>query len=50
MPAKSAKQQKAAQIAQGVKKGEVAAKPGSASAEMAKSMSTKELKKFSKRD
>jgi hypothetical protein len=45
----SKKQAVAARIARGVQKGEVKAKPGSASAEMSK-MKTGELKKFAKTD
>ena len=45
MPAQSEKQKIAARIARGVQKGEVKAKPGSASAQMAK-MSPKSLKHY----
>jgi hypothetical protein len=48
MPAESKKQQQAAGIALAVKRGEQKAKPGSPSAEMAKSMSEKQLKEFAK--
>ena len=48
MPAKSEKQQTAARIALAVKKGKVKAKPGSASAQMAKGMSKEKIKHFTK--
>ena len=46
MPAKSEKQAVAARIALAVKKGEIKAKPGSASAQMAKGMSKEKIKHF----
>ena len=46
MPAQSAKQQKAAGIALAVKRGEAKAKPGSPSAQMAKSMTEKQTREF----
>ena len=46
MPAVSKKQRKAMAIAEKVKSGEMKAKPGSASAEMAKSMSHSQLHDF----
>ena len=46
MPAVSAKQQKAAGIALAVKRGHAKAKPGTASAEMAKSMTAKQAREF----
>jgi hypothetical protein len=50
MPAKSEKQATAARIAMAVKKGKVKAKPGSASEKMAKGMTKKQLKHFTKED
>ena len=55
MPAKSHQQEVAARIALAVKKGRIKARPGSPSAKMAKSMTAKQLSKFthmkkSKRD
>lgn len=50
MPAKSEKQATAARIALQVKKGKQKAKPGSASAKMAKSMTKKQLKDFTKKE
>ena len=46
MPAQSSKQQKAAGIALAIKRGEAKAKPGTPSAEMAKSMTQKQAKEF----
>ena len=46
MPAKSSAQQKAAGIALAIKRGEAKAKPGTASAEMAKSMTAKQAREF----
>src|ERR1700751_2700201 len=46
MPAKSDKQQTAARIAHAIKKGKVKPKKGTASAEMAKGMSDKQIKHF----
>ena len=46
MPAESKKQRQAAGIAEAVKEGKVKAKPGSASAEMAKSMTHEQLHDF----
>src|ERR1700741_4897009 len=46
MPAKSDKQQTAARIAHAIKKGKVKPKAGSASAQMAKGMSDKQIKHF----
>jgi hypothetical protein len=46
MPAKSKEQAIAARIAKAVQSGKVKAKPGSASASMAKSMSHKQLGHF----
>jgi Protein of unknwon function (DUF3008) len=49
MPAKSKDQQTAAKIALAVKRGEAKAKPGTASAQMAKGMSASQIKDFTKR-
>jgi len=49
MPGKSKAQRQAAGIALAVKRGEQKAKPGSPSAEMAKSMSEKQIKDFTKK-
>jgi hypothetical protein len=46
MPPKSEKQREAAAIAKKVKEGKMAAKPGSASAQMAESMSGEQLHEF----
>jgi hypothetical protein len=46
MPAKSDKQQTAARIAHAIKKGKVKPKKGTASAQMAKGMSDKQIKHF----
>lgn len=46
MPAVSVKQRQAMAIAEKIKAGEMQAKPGSPSAEMAKSMSGKQLHEF----
>ena len=46
MPAKSDKQQIAARIAHAIKKGKVKPKAGTASAQMAKGMSDKQIKHF----
>jgi hypothetical protein len=46
MPAKSDKQQTAARIAHAIKKGKVKPKAGTASAQMAKGMSDKQIKHF----
>lgn len=48
MPAVSKNQMKAAQIAEGVKEGKVKAKPNSASANMAKSMSKSQIKEYTR--
>lgn len=49
MPAKSKKQQTAARIARSIQKGEQAPKPGTASAEMAKTMTGKEVREFARK-
>ena len=49
MPGTSKAQRQAAGIAIAIKRGEVKAKPGSPSAEMAKGMSEKQLKDFTKK-
>ena len=48
MPATSEKQATAARIALAVKRGETTAKPGSPSAKMAKGMTEKKIKHFTK--
>jgi hypothetical protein len=50
MPAKSEKQQVAARIAHAIKKGKVKPKKGTASAQMAKGMSDKQIKHFMVRE
>jgi hypothetical protein len=50
MPAKSEKQQTAARIAHAIKKGKVKPKKGTASAQMAKGMSDKQIKHFMARE
>ena len=49
MPAKSEKQRRAFAAALAVKRGKAKAKKGSTSAKLAKSMSAKQLKHFTKR-
>ena len=49
MPAKSRDQEVAARIAKAIKAGRVKAKPGSPSAKMARSMSSKQLGHFTKK-
>jgi hypothetical protein len=46
MPAKSSAQQKAAGIALAIKRGQAKAQKGTPSAQMAKSMSQKQIKEF----
>jgi len=49
MPGVSKAQRQAAGIAHAIQKGEVKAKPGTPSAEMAKSMTKKQTKEFSQK-
>ncbi len=49
MPAKSKKQQQAMGVALAIKRGEQKPKKGTASAEMAKSMTEKQLRDFAKK-